>query len=149
MVIYFCPDLYYTIIFYTNLFKSFNELNNTRAWLEATDSGQMPQLSMQKLEPFIIIKGACSKVTEHYSENIHGEFVDEIIIFKCFIIELNEIDGERILPAKRSYKLIFENVANINFPKRNDSIENLYMSSDHKRYWWSYFFKIKVSKILL
>ncbi|GBP21477.1 hypothetical protein EVAR_12078_1 [Eumeta japonica] len=50
------------------------------------------------------IRQACTKFKEHYFEDIEPEFIDEMVQYKYFILQLE--DAGKIMPAEESYKLI-------------------------------------------
>lgn len=64
------------------------------------------------------IKDACRKFSEHYSEDIESEFIDEMVHFKYFVLQLVDVGKNKIGPisAEESYKLIFDNMAQSTFP---------------------------------
>ncbi|GBP12167.1 hypothetical protein EVAR_6352_1 [Eumeta japonica] len=51
------------------------------------------------------IRQACTKFKEHYFEDIEPEFIDEMVQYKYFILQLEDA-GKKIMPAEKSYKLI-------------------------------------------
>ncbi|GFR16025.1 uncharacterized protein TNCT_100261, partial [Trichonephila clavata] len=51
------------------------------------------------------IRQACTKFKEHYFEDIEPEFIDEMVQYKYFILQLEDA-GKKIVPAEESYKLI-------------------------------------------
>ncbi|GBP26321.1 CD97 antigen [Eumeta japonica] len=54
------------------------------------------------------IRQACTKFKEHYFEDIEPEFIDEMVQYKYFILQLEDA-GKKIMPAEESYKLIIVN----------------------------------------
>ncbi|GFR10080.1 uncharacterized protein TNCT_578021 [Trichonephila clavata] len=64
------------------------------------------------------IRQACTKFKEHYFEDIEPEFIDEMVQYKYFILQLED-DGKKIVPAEESYKLIIGNQAQSTFPNAN------------------------------
>ncbi|GBP96777.1 hypothetical protein EVAR_72063_1 [Eumeta japonica] len=61
------------------------------------------------------IRQACTKFKEHYFEDIEPEFIDEMVQYKYFILQLEDA-GKKIMPAEESYKLIIGNMAQSTFP---------------------------------
>ncbi|GBP93223.1 hypothetical protein EVAR_69506_1 [Eumeta japonica] len=61
------------------------------------------------------IRQACTKFKEHYFEDIEPEFIDEMVQYKYFILQLEDA-GKKIMPAEKSYKLIIGNMAQSTFP---------------------------------
>lgn len=61
------------------------------------------------------IRQACTKFKEHYFEDIEPEFIDEMVQYKYFILQLEDA-GKKIVPAEESYKLIIGNMAQSTFP---------------------------------
>ncbi|GBP84617.1 hypothetical protein EVAR_55321_1 [Eumeta japonica] len=51
------------------------------------------------------IRQACTKFKEHYFEDIEPEFIDEMVQYKYFILQLEDA-GKKNMPAEESYKLI-------------------------------------------
>ncbi|GFQ80029.1 uncharacterized protein TNCT_524151 [Trichonephila clavata] len=51
------------------------------------------------------IRQACTKFKEHYFKDIEPEFIDEMVQYKYFILQLEDA-GKKIVPAEESYKLI-------------------------------------------
>ncbi|KAL4719164.1 hypothetical protein ACJJTC_014022 [Scirpophaga incertulas] len=53
------------------------------------------------------IRQACTKFKDHYFEDIEPEFIDEMVQYKYFILQLDDA-GQKNMPAEESYKLIIE-----------------------------------------
>ncbi|GFR09767.1 uncharacterized protein TNCT_660611 [Trichonephila clavata] len=51
------------------------------------------------------IRQVCTKFKEHYFEDIEPEFIDEMVQYKYFILQLEDA-GKKIVPDEESYKLI-------------------------------------------
>ncbi|GBP51432.1 hypothetical protein EVAR_37268_1 [Eumeta japonica] len=51
------------------------------------------------------IRQDCTKFKEHYFEDIEPEFINEMMQYKYFILQLEDA-GKKIMPAEESYKLI-------------------------------------------
>lgn len=61
------------------------------------------------------IRQACTKFKDHYFEDIEPEFIDEMVQYKYFILQLDDA-GQKNMPAEESYKLIIGNRAQSTFP---------------------------------
>ncbi|KAL4706096.1 hypothetical protein ACJJTC_017876 [Scirpophaga incertulas] len=61
------------------------------------------------------IRQACTKFKDHYFEDIEPEFIDEMVQYKYFILQLDDA-GQKNMPAEESYKLIIGNMAQSTFP---------------------------------
>ncbi|GBP25060.1 Cytochrome b5 [Eumeta japonica] len=61
------------------------------------------------------IRQACTNFKEHYFEDIEPEFIDEMVQYKYFILQVEDA-GKKIIPAEESYKLIIGNMAQSTFP---------------------------------
>ncbi|GFQ75665.1 dynamin-2 [Trichonephila clavata] len=53
------------------------------------------------------IRQACTKFKEHYFEDIEPEFIDEMVQYKYFLLQLEDA-RKKTMPAEESYKLIIE-----------------------------------------
>lgn len=62
------------------------------------------------------IKEACTKFCEHYSEDIEHEFINEMVQFKYFVLQLEDAGKDNIVAAEESYKLILNNMVQSIFP---------------------------------
>ncbi len=62
------------------------------------------------------IREACSKFRHLYSDDIEPEFIDEMVHFKYFIKQLEDVGEDKIIPAEETYKLIVGNMAQSTFP---------------------------------
>ncbi|GFR14727.1 TTF-type domain-containing protein [Trichonephila clavata] len=51
------------------------------------------------------IRQACTKFKEHYLQDIESEFINEMVQYKYFILQLEDA-GKKIVPAEESYNLI-------------------------------------------
>lgn len=62
------------------------------------------------------IKEAARRFSENYREDIETEFINEMVHFKYFISQVDELKADETVPALRSYKLIYENKVESTFP---------------------------------
>lgn len=56
------------------------------------------------------IKDACTKYCKHYSKDIEPGFINEMVYFKNFTLQLEDARINNIVPAGKSFKLIFDNM---------------------------------------
>lgn len=62
------------------------------------------------------IKEACTKFCDLYSEDIEREFINEMVQFKYFVLQLEDAGKDNIVAAEKSYKLILNNMVQSAFP---------------------------------
>jgi len=62
------------------------------------------------------IKEAARRFSENYREDIETEFINEMVHFRYFISQVDELKAYETVPALRSYKLIYENKVESTFP---------------------------------